>query len=201
MKRIFTLLVLSLSVFFISCTAEATLELKSSGQISISFTGATGEAFTKMISAAVGEKDGMVFDTKEIGYELAKSGFTKVKATSKTGKDVFITMEDEKQKSYLFRSGVVSVANNSIEMNLNKKSVVNFYNMADEQIVAVLDLLLAPVFNDEVMSETEYLETLSAFYGQNAADELQSSNLKVTLIALDGSKKIHTIPFATILTL
>lgn len=201
MKKIFTFLVLSLSLFLVSCTAEATLELKSTGQISISFTGATGEAFTKMISAAVGEKDGMVFDTKEIGYELAKSGFTKVKATSKTGKDVFITMEDEKQKSYLFRSGVVSVVNNSIEMNLNKKSVVNFYNMADEQIVAVLDLLLAPVFNDEVMSETEYLETLSAFYGQNAADELQSSNLKVTLIAPDGSKKIHTIPFATILTL
>lgn len=201
MKKIFLVLIFALSTLFISCTAEATLELKSSGQISISFTGATGEAFTKMLSAAVGETNGMVFDTKEIGYELAKSGFTKVKVNTKTGKDIFIDMEDEKQKSYLFKSGVVSVKNNVLEMNLNKKSVMNFYNMADEQIVAVLDLLLAPVFNDESMSESEYLETIAAFYGQGAADELKASNLKVTLIAPDKTKKVHTIPFTTILTL
>lgn len=198
-------IVISFVVFFallivVSCDAETIVELKADGCVSISFNGATGAAFTKMISAAVGESENAVFDVREINYEMSKAGFSKVKVQSPKGTDINITMNDEKQKTFLFTSGVLKTSGNQIELVLNKDSVLKFYKQADEQIVSILDLLLAPVFNDEVMTVQEYLETVGAFYGDAAAKELESSVLKVTLITPAGKKQVN-VPFVEILTL
>ena len=201
-RRFFTVFIAF--VFFMavfpSCTAEATVEQKGDGSVSITFNGATGAAFTKMISAAVGEAEGDVFDVKAINYEMAKAGFTKVKVKSANGTDVNITMDDEKQKTFLFTSGVLKMNGKQLELSLTRDSVLKFYKQADEQIVSILDLLLAPVFNDEVMTVQEYLETVGAFYGDAAAKELESSVLKVTLITPAGKKQVN-VPFVEILTL
>ena len=84
---------------------------------------------------------------------------------------------------------------------MSAKKLLDFYNSSDEEIVSFLDLLLAPVFNDEVLSETEYIETIAAFYGQAAADELAESSFNVTLVTPDGKTSSHVIPMVKLLTL
>ena len=58
---------------------------------------------------------------------------------------------------------------------------------------------LAPVFNNETMSETEYLEILGSFYGDGAADEVSKSIVKINLVSKDGSKQTLKYPLSQLL--
>ena len=214
MKRFFIqfiFLAIIMSVLSFSCSADIEAELLTDGSVKLNFSGSFGEGLKSMISAAT---DGAsFFDTKEIIYELSKSGFTGVKASTDGNSKISISMKDDKKNSYLFSSGILSVKNKSAEKQADKNTsqtlyarltpanLVNFYKSSDEQIVLLLDLLLAPVFNEEEMTAEEYTDTVAAFYGNTAAAELSTSSLNITIKNPDGIIKKQTVPVVKLLTL
>lgn len=200
------------------CTSEVTVTAKENGSVEITFNGEAGNAFSKLINSASGidaaglENGGeqvVVFDIKQIAYELAKNGFSDVKVESKNGFDLNIKMNDSVQgssagsakKSVLFTSGLLKLQKGKLSVSLSPKKLCDFYNASDEEIVQFLDLLLAPVFNDEVMSEDEYLDTIGSFYGDSVSKEIQETNFKITLVNTDGKSSVQVIPLATLLSL
>ncbi|MBO4629366.1 MAG: hypothetical protein J5687_05385 [Treponema sp.] len=195
LSLIFT--VTALLVFCAGCTSEITLELKKDGSVDVVFSGEAGDAFAAMLGAS----DSVIFDTKEIEYEMGSHGFSKVKAVSKKGTDLTVSMTDKKGKSAMFTSGVISVENGKLNAQLSPQTLVKFYNSADSQTVQFLDMLLAPIFNDEKMSQEEYLEVIEAFYGEDIAEEMKSSKFRITLKNPDGSQTVQTVPFVKLLTL
>lgn len=190
-----------------SCTTEITLELKKDGSVDVDFSGTAGNAFTALITSASGmtgeEKTdaSVIFDTKQIEYEMGSNGFSKVKVASKKGTDLAVTMTDKNGKSALFTSGVVKVENGKLSASLSPQTLVKFYKTADSQTVQFLDMLLAPIFNDEQMSEEEYLEVLASFYGEDIATEMKNSSFRITLKNPDGSQTVQNIKFVKLLTL
>ena len=193
--------------FFAGCTSEIELELHKDGSVDVKFSGSAGNAFAALINAANNtgiDSDGqttVVFDTQQIEYELAQNGFTNVKAVSKAGSDLTVSMTDKTGKSALFSSGVVKVENNKLSASLSPQTLKKFYDKADSQTVQFLDMLLSPVFNDEQMSQQEYLEILESFYGEEIAGEVKDSSFRITLKHPDGTKTVQTINFAKLLTL
>ena len=198
---------LALMVFCAGCTSEITLELKKDGSVDVEFSGVAGTAFATMINSVSGMSGNgaaagsVIFDTKEIEYEMSSNGFSQVKASSKKGSDLTVTMTDKNGKSALFTSGVVSVKDGKLNASLSPQSLVKFYKAADSQTVMFLDMLLAPIFNDEVMTQEEYLEVLASFYGDEIADEMKNSSFRITLKNPDGTKTIQNIGFTKLLTL
>lgn len=194
-------------VFCAGCTSEITLELKKDGSVDVEFSGVAGTAFATMINSVSGMSGNgaaagsVIFDTKEIEYEMSSNGFSQVKASSKKGSDLTVTMTDKNGKSALFTSGVVSVKDGKLNASLSPQSLVKFYKAADSQTVMFLDMLLAPIFNDEVMTQEEYLEVLVSFYGDEIADEMKNSSFRITLKNPDGTKTIQNIGFTKLLTL
>ena len=85
-----------------------------------------------------------------------------------------------------------------LNASITRKSLEDFYNSADEQTRMTLDLFLAPVFNNETMSEEEYLEMVASFYGEAAAKEVSESQVKINLISKDGSKQTLIYPLAQV---
>ena len=213
MKRtIFTALKLifasaALMLLCAGCTSEITLELKKDGSVDLQFSGVAGTAFATMINSVSGMSgngsatDTVIFDTKEIEYEMSSNGFSQVKASSKKGSDLTVTMTDKNGKSALFTSGVVSVKDGKLNASLSPQSLVKFYKAADSQTVMFLDMLLAPIFNDEVMTQEEYLEVLASFYGEEIAEEMKNSSFRITLKNPDGTKTVQNIGFTKLLTL
>ncbi len=205
MKKIFFALCL-ISIFALSsCTADIDAELLNDGTVKLAFSGSFGQGLKSMIGAATeGEA---FFDTKEIIYELSKSGFTDVKANTDGKTQISISMKDAKKTSYLFTSGILSVKAQKekksalLYAKLSPANLVNFYKSSDEQLVLLMDLLLAPVFNEEDIPEQEYIETIGAFYGQTAANEIAASNVNISIKNPDGSIKKQTIPVVKLLTL
>ena len=143
----------------------------------------------------------VIFDTKEIEYEMGTNGFSNIKAVSKKGTDLTVSMTDKNRKSALFTSGVVSIENGKLSASLSPQNLVKFYKSADSQTVMFLDMLLAPVFNDEKMSQEEYSEVLEAFYGEEIAKEMKDSRFRITLKNPDGTQTVQSILFIKILTL
>ena len=188
------------SLFIISCTSEVTLAVQPDNSVTIKFDGGAGEAFTKMISSAAGmgsETDNLI-DTDAVSYELAKAGFSDVKINQKKGGAVSITMSDKKQTSYIFTSGIAKCEKGKLSAVITRKSLEDFYASADEQTRMILDLFLAPVFNDEEMTEEAYIEMVSSFYGAGAAKEVGSSFVKINLISKDGKKETLNYPLTQV---
>ena len=190
-----------------SCTSEISLELKKDGSVDVQFSGVAGTAFATMINSVSGMPGNgsatgtVIFDTKEIEYEMSSNGFSQVKAASKKGSDLTVTMTDKNGKSALFTSGVVNVKDGKLNASLSPQSLVKFYKAADSQTVMFLDMLLAPIFNDEVMTQEEYLEVLASFYGEEIAEEMKNSSFRITLKNPDGTKTVQNIGFTKLLTL
>lgn len=199
----------ALLVLCAGCTSEITLELKKDGSVDVEFSGSAGTAFAALIQSASGmtlsdatsSSASVTFDTKEIEYEMGSHGFSKVKAVSKKGTDLTVSMTDKNKKSAMFTSGIVSVENGKLSAQLSPQTLVKFYNSADSQTVQFLDMLLAPIFNDEQMSQEEYLEVIEAFYGEDIAQEMKASKFRITLKNPDGSQTVQTVPFVKLLTL
>lgn len=199
-------LMLAAALCFTGCTSEISLELKKDGSVSVDFNGVAGDAFASLINAAVGgdpaaSSENLVFNTDEIEYEMSQNGFSNVKAASKNGRSLSVSMTDKNGKSALFSSGVVSTKNGKLDIVLDRTKLVSFYNQADSQTAMFLDMLLAPVFNDEKMSEEEYLEVLASFYGQEIADEIGAADFRITIKNADGTQSVHTIKITKLLTL
>lgn len=205
MKKI-SLIIFSLiaSLLLSSCTVKVKLILQKDGAVDIDFNGGAGAAFSKMvISAAGGESSADSYNNsvniEEIITELKLNGFTDVSGKSENISDVKIKMKDKAQKTYLFTSGILRVEKNHLIFNTDRKTLKSFYDSANEQIQMLLDLFLAPVFNDEEMSEDEYVEMLGTFYGAAAAREVKDSRIDFTIINADGTQKAVTYKMSEIM--
>ena len=201
--KIFLLTTILFSIIcFASCTTEVTLTLKQDGSLDIRFEGGAGQAFAKMISSAAGmgasSDADFLIDSDSVSFELAKAGFSNVKVNQKKGGAVSIAMTDKNQSSYLFTSKIIKAEKGKLSTAISRKSLEDFYNYSDEQTRMILDLFLAPVFNNEEMSEDEYLEMVGAFYGQAAAGEVKQSIVIINLISKDGSRQTLRYPLSQI---
>ena len=115
-------LLLGACIFCTGCTSEIALELKKDGSVTVDFNGTAGDAFAALINAAMGSNtnassQNLVFNTEEIEYEMSQNGFTDVKAVSKNGRGLSVSMTDKNGKSALFTSGVVSTNNGKLQIS------------------------------------------------------------------------------------
>lgn len=185
---------------FMSCKSEITLTALPDGSTDLKFSGECGKYFESMIRQFSENDNEVLFDAMGIKQSFTSDGFknVNVRIPSSTGIDVEMNSPCE---TYLYTSGLISNDNKEISVTVTPEILSKFYKSADEEIVNILDLLLAPVFNDEEMTEEEYLETLASFYGSDASDEIGPCNIKLTLINVDGQKKEASIPLTKLLCL
>lgn len=196
------------SVFlFFSCSAEIVFEVKKDGNVKISYDGDLNGDFLQFLINQNGKNaeldleniENTELDVEVLTESLKNSGFENVQILSGKLKNILITMEDKSQKSVLFYSKLLNMQNGSLSVDFSYENLRNFYENADEQLKSDLDLLLAPVFNDEKMTETEYLETIATFYGEKMASELAESFISLIVINIEGKQQVQKISIPKIL--
>lgn len=197
MKNIIKFIIVASLLLLVSCTSEISIKLNKDNSVNISLSAGAGEAFTKMLMNTTG--DNAIIDEKQVTYELVKAGFSDVKVKASGKSNVNITLVDRNCSSYLFTSGMFSAEKGKLGVNITPETLKDFYDSADEQTVNVLDLFLAPIFNDEKMSEKEYLEMVGTFYGENAAKEIADSVILINIENADGGKSKFHMPLAEVL--
>ena len=203
MKFLFKILLFFSVFLFFSCSAEIVFELKKDGNVKISYDGDFLQFLInqngKNTELDLGNIENTELDVEVLTESLKNSGFENVQILSGKLKNILITMEDKSQKSVLFYSKLLKMQNGSLSVDFSYENLRNFYENADEQLQSDLDLLLAPVFNDEKMTETEYLETIATFYGEKMASELAESFISLIVINIDGKQQVQKISIPKIL--
>ena len=207
MKFLFKILMFFSVFLFFSCSAEIVFEVTKDGNVKISYDGDLSGDFLQFLinqNDKNAELDLENIENTELDVEvltesLKNSGFENVQILSGKLKNILITMEDKSQKSVLFYSKLLKMQNGSLSVDFSYENLRNFYENADEQLQSDLDLLLAPVFNDEKMTETEYLETIATFYGEKMASELAESFISLIVINIDGKQQVQKISIPKIL--
>ena len=207
MKFLFKILMFFSIFLFFSCSAEIVFEVKKDGNVKISYDGDLSGDFLQFLinqngkntELDLGNIENTELDVEDLTESLKNSGFENVQILSGKLKNILITMEDKSQKSVLFYSKLLKMQNGSLSVDFSYENLRNFYENADEQLQSDLDLLLAPVFNDEKMTETEYLETIATFYGEKMASELAESFISLIVINIDGKQQVQKISIPKIL--
>lgn len=207
MKFLFKILMFFSVFLFFSCSAEIVFEVKKDGNVKISYDGDLSGDFLQFLinqndknaELDLGNIENTELDMEVLTESLKNSGFENVQILSGKLKNILITMEDKSQKSVLFYSKLLKMQNGSLSVDFSYENLRNFYENADEQLQFDLDLLLAPVFNDEKMTETEYLEIIATFYGEKMASELAESFISLIVINIDGKQQVQKISIPKIL--
>ena len=207
MKFWFKILMFFSVFLFFSCSAEIVFEVKKDGNVKISYNGDLSGDFLQFLinqngkntELDLGNIENTELDVEVLTESLKNSGFENIQILSGKLKNILITMEDKSQKSVLFHSKLLKMQNGSLSVDFSYENLRNFYENADEQLQSDLDLLLAPVFNDEKMTETEYLETIATFYGEKMASELAESFISLIVINIDGKQQVQKISIPKIL--
>ena len=100
---------------------------------------------------------------------------------------------------------IVSSQNDLITFRLTPLNFRDLYNGSGEKLAAVFDLFLIPVLADDEetasLDENGYLELIASFYGQNFADEISRSSLKINLINKKENTAQKTLSFASLFTI
>ena len=91
-----------------------------------------------------------------------------------------------------------------ITFRLTNENFRDFYNGSSARMAAVFDIFLVPALSDDEetknLDEKGYLDLIASFYGQNFADELSRSSIKISV--QDKRKNIteKTILFTSLFT-
>lgn len=202
MRKFIALLTLAAALFFMSCTDELSLKVNKDGSVDMSLSVAAEEALTQILKS-MAENAGVtsLIDKKALSKDFTDSGFSNVKVTSKGSADFSATMTDKNKKSPLFTTGFVSVDGSSVKAVITPEKLAELYNESDEQTQMVLDMLLAPVFYDEEMSEEEYIMVISSVYGADVGQEIKNSKVNIVIENSNGVKKTYKVGLPTLLTL
>jgi hypothetical protein len=147
----------------------------------------------------------LIIDTAQINSFLINSGFTNMEVSNQIGANVDIKMTIPKNKTFIFDSKLVFSDNSGVNSNfgieLSTATLQTFYANADEQIISILDILISPAFYGEEISEEEYIETIASLYGNDVADEMNKSEIHITLKNKSGKVVKKSLPLKTLLTL
>ena len=214
-NRFFKFIFLTFSFLFCcgfsSCKVFLSLTQNQNGDVYVEFSGIPEEAFINTIKSFLANDSesttnkNLIIDTAQINSFLINSGFTNVEVSNQIGANVDIKMTIPKDKTFIFDSKLVFSDNSGVNSNfgieLSPATLQTFYANADEQIISILDILISPAFYGEEISEEEYIETIASLYGNDVADEMNKSQIYITLKNKSGKVVKKSLPLKTLLTL
>lgn len=180
MKKFFYSTIILISVLFSSCSSEISLKLMDDNTIEFSMNSNIGKETLNLLKSFSEDSETVVFDTYELKTGLESLFFEKVQVSMPSNSKLHINFHDS-GKSILKHLDILSVSSAKICFSLTPDKFLAFYNESDDAIKSFLDLLIAPVLNEETMTSEEYFDILSSFYGEEVAGEIKNCTLKIIL--------------------
>lgn len=196
----FTLaLLLSLTLF--SCAIDTSIQLDKNGGADISLYFSCGQTVESTLRSLFSlESETKIFDEADVKKSCENSGFT-VKSLSFTGSASMklVIHTDDLVSSFASVPGAVSLNKNTFILNLNKDILSAIMTILPSEAGDYLDLLMAPAFSDEESTASEYLDLISAVYGNSLANEMKNAKINITLSSPSFKKQLFALPLVDVL--
>lgn len=202
MKKIFDfarfLILSALLVIFASCKNQLAFMLQEDDSIAfmLECNFDQGGAIQNLLKSAGSDFSELNLDQLKAG--LLEEGFTKVEVYPSKAEGLVIKGILPADNEIVFeKEGIIT-------FRLTNENFRDFYNGSSARMAAVFDIFLVPALSDDEetknLDEKGYLDLIASFYGQNFADELSRSSIKISV--QDKRKNIteKTILFTSLFT-
>ncbi len=201
LKFSFCVLLLLVSFAFFSCAIDSSIQLDKNDGADISLFFSCGETVESTLRNLFSlESDTKIFDETDVRKSCEASGFT-VKSLTFTGSASMklVIHTDDFAKAFSSVPGAITLEKNSIAINLNQKVISSIVAILPPEATDYLDLLMAPVFSEEESTPAEYIELISAVYGNSLASEMKNAKINITLSSPTNKKQLFAIPLVELL--
>ncbi len=152
------------------------------------------ESFFSNFSAFMDFSEENFYDKQALQLSLQDLGFTNIFIETDKNTDIKINAQilnqnfsDEENPL----STLISITENDFTITIQPANIIEILCTIPE-ITDYLDLLMAPIYTGEELSETEYLELFASVYGESFAQDFEKTNLCITVQALKNIKNVET---------
>ena len=195
MKKIFYFSLISILIFTIfSCSPALSISLKNDDSADIQLEISNTESFFSNFSAFMDFSEENFYDKEILSSNLQSIGFSDINLEIGKNADLklfaqlnnFSQLKEENPITSLFIK-----KQDSFEISINPDNLIEVLETIPE-ITDYLDLLMAPVYTGEEITEQEYLELFATVYGESFAKDFENTNFVVKINVLDKIKNIET---------
>lgn len=195
MKKLFYFSLIFILIFTaFSCSPSLAVSLKNDDSADIQIVISNTESFFSNFSAFMDFSEDNFYDKEILSSNLQSLGFSNINL--ETGKNADLKLFAQlKNISNLEEENPLSSAfvktENSFELQINPEKMLSVLEAIPE-MTDYLDLLMAPVYTGEELSESEYLELFASVYGESFAKDFENTNLLLQIEVLQNIKQIQT---------
>ena len=188
-KNVILVSIFSFLLFLLcSCKTELKISVLPSGKIAVEYCAVPGKAFSETILAISGEEiysdEPIVFNANQIKTSVDQTGLEEVDVSGIKNSTLDIKGIIPSDKTDIFsKSGIIKYGTTAkdVEIVISVETLQKFYELCPEQFQNYIDLFMSPSFTGEEMTTEEYVDLVASVYGQELADEVLTSKLKITL--------------------
>ena len=194
-------ILLLLSFTFFSCAIDSSIQLDKNGGADISLFFSCGETVESTLRSLFSlDSDTKIFDETDVRKSCEASGFA-VKSLTFTGSTAIklVLHTDNLVSAFNSVPDAIKLEKNSIVINLNQKVISSIVAILPPEASDYLDLLMAPAFSEEESTPAEYIELISAIYGNSLANEMKNAKINITLSSPTNKKQLFAIPLVDLL--
>ena len=195
MKKLFYFSLIFILIFTaFSCSPSLAVSLKNDDSADIQIVISNTESFFSNFSVFMDFSEDNFYDKEILSSNLQSLGFSNINL--ETGKNADLKLFAQlKNISNLEEENPLSSAfvktENSFELQINPEKMLSVLEAIPE-MTDYLDLLMAPVYTGEELSESEYLELFASVYGESFAKDFENTNLLLQIEVLQNIKQIQT---------
>lgn len=195
MKKIFyfsSILFLIFTIF--SCSPALSIALNNDDSVDVQFEITNTESFFSNFSAFMDFSEENFYDKDFLSLNLEELEFSNINL--ETGKNADLKLSAKlKNFSQLEEenpiTSLLSKNENSFEISINPDNLIDILETLPD-VTDYLDLLMAPVYTGEELTEQEYLELFATVYGESFAKDFENTNFVVQINVLEKIQNIET---------
>lgn len=196
-KILFISIISFFSLLFCSCDSSLTVTI-SAGHPSFSYNANLGSEFIKTVSTIMSLENSSeiqsFFEPAELEKAFIQAGFSKVSARMDDKNKISVDFSPSNENSDPFSvSGILKYdSHKKPYLEFSAEKFIAFYELMPFEFQSYIDMLIAPSFTGESITDEEYLDLLASVYGQNLCDEIKNATIDFIFIdadAANGKKK------------
>lgn len=191
-QRFFIVLLIVFALIpFISCDNQIDIIFTEKDGTTINIIVSPGSVLENSLASILGlEENTPLFTTEDVKKSMAATGL-QIQSVKTMGKMGLALKLHTNHIENVFQSipGAVSLTTSSASLTLSDKVMNQFISLLPPETADYMELLMAPVFTGEVMTSAEYIDLISAVYGNTLAEELEKATFKLSLTAPTGKKQ------------
>lgn len=191
-------IILSLSVFVLiflifACSPSLSITMKDESTTDFNFNITNTESFFANFSAFMDFNEEDFYNTVSLQSSLESLGFTNIFIQTDKNTDIKIKAQIQNQNFIDEEnplSTLISITNNDFSITIKPENIIEILSSIPE-ITDYLDLLMAPIYTGEQISEPEYLELFASVYGESFAQDFEKTNFNISVQTLLTIKDIE----------